>query len=331
MSHSFPCLKTRKKSFTLVVISLLVFALAFISISGCAQNNNAPKEATAASTTPTTNANPDALPELSNISLAEQPILYDFVDGSLGLHENFISLMDSTAYFIILAKGDSSPLYAAIHYGHQSDKEIKNLLPIFSSAPIKIELNDEETTSFKTGIETLVSTGDVTTLTEGDNTFYAIPYRVAFLKDSPLTDAIDFTSLLGKYTPGEFSLRIHDGMGIPTEIIRRECDLQAIKEATGLDFNDPFWDNVNYESRIKVHKSNDQSEYCIIRPIFKKLVAGYGEPLNMFAVNGMDLMMTVDALDRYLIENGYESIEQALTAQDYASEEEYNAKDCASI
>lgn len=325
-----PFSKTRKRLFVAVAGSLFIFMLAFIPFSGCTQSNSedAAKEASVATTA---DVNPDTLPELSDISLIEQPVLYDFVDGSLGLHESFISLMDSTAYVVILVKDDSSVLHVAMHYGHQSDNQLKNLLPIFSSAPMEVELNDEKMKSFKNGIEALVDAGDVASLTEGDNTFYAVPYAVAFLGDTPLDDTIDLKSLIGRYTPGKLSSRIYDGMGIPTEIIRAECDLQAIEEVSGLDFNDPFWDNVNYESRVKVHKANDQSEYCIISPIFKKLVAGYGEPLNMFTVNGMDLMMAVGALDQYLIENGYESIEQALASQDYASKEEYDARYGASI
>lgn len=273
--------------------------------------------------------NPYKLPELSSISLTQQPTLYDFVNGSLGLHEDLLSITTPTPYFTFIAKDGSSQLYVVMNYGHQSEQEMKNLLPILSSSPIRVDLNEVEFNGFINDIDLYDELGNINSVNEGDYTFYAIPYSVMMLDDS--FNMIDYDWIISKYEPGILSEEINNGMGIPTEIIRDKCDLQAIKNASNIDFNDTFWDNVNYNTNIKVYNRSDRTDYCVISPIYKPLVAGYGEPLYMFTVNGNDLMMTVENLNNYLIENGYESIDEALETKDYATSHEVEEKQDVNI
>lgn len=315
-------IKENKKVLTVLASSVVAILLVVI-IFNIINNNDDNQDVT--TEVPSSVVNPYKLPELGSISLTQQPILYDFVNGSLGLHEDLISMTTATPYFTFVSKDGSSQLYVVMNYGHQSDNEMKNLLPIFSSAPVRIDLNEIEFNSFVNNISAYTEAGGILSSEEDDYTFYAIPYSVIML-DNNAFDMIDSDWLLAKYDLGNLNEEIYAGMGIPTEIIREKCDIQAIKEACGIDFNDSFWDNVNYNSRIKVFNRSDKNDYCILTPIYKDLVAGYGDPLYMFMINGVNLMMTPESLNDYLLENGYESIDDALNNKVYATEKEYNDK-----
>lgn len=268
--------------------------------------------------------NPYSLPKVSDVSVTDSPILYDFVNGCVGLNEDIVPMVTTDSYFIIVSKEDSSRLFVVMNYGNQSEDEINNLLPVFSSSPIRVNLNEEQIKTFNNEVTELENSGSIKSYKEGDYTFYVIPYDVVILNSSSI-EVVDFKQLMNDKKPGDLATKISDGMGIPTEIIRGKCDVQRIKEISGIDFNDSFWDNVNYNAHIKVHKHSD-SDYCIISPIYKRLVAGYGDPINMFTVNGNDKMMTVDNLSDYLEHEGYESIEQALETKDYATQDEVDEK-----
>lgn len=302
------------------VIAAIVAACVIFNVVNGGKDNES-------DTTDATNGvvvNPYSLPGIDSVSMTDSPILYDFVSGCIGLNEDIVPMVTADSYFIVVSKEDSSRLFVVMNYGNQSEDEINNLLPVFSSSPIRVNLNEEQIKTFNNEVAELENGGDIKSYKEGDYTFYVIPYNIVLL-DSSNIEVIDFEQLMNDKKPGDLAIKISDGMGIPTEIIRSKCDVQRIKEISGIDFNDSFWDNVNYNAHVKVHKHSD-SEYCIISPIYKRLVAGYGDPINMFTVNGDDKMMTVENLSDYLEHEGYEPIDQALKTKDYATQDEVDEK-----
>ncbi|MEC4175051.1 hypothetical protein VIN30_01120 [Adlercreutzia sp. R7] len=302
------------------VTAAIVAACVIFNVVNGGKNNES-------DTTDATNevvVNPYSLPDIDSVSMTDSPILYDFVSGCVGLNEDIVPMVGIDSYFIIISKEDSSRLFVVMNYGNQSEDEINNLLPVFSSSPIRVNLNEEQFKTFNNEVAELENDGDIKSYKEGDYTFYVIPYSIVLL-DSSNIEVIDFKQLMNDKKPGDLAIKISDGMGIPTEIIRSKCDVQRIKEISGIDFNDSFWDNVNYNAHVKLHKRSG-SEYCIISPIYKRLVAGYGDPINMFTVNGDDKMMTVENLSDYLGHEGYEPIDQALKAKDYATQDEVDEK-----
>lgn len=302
-----------------VVVAIVAACVIFNVVNGDKGNESDITDATDEAV-----VNPYTLPKADDVSVTDSPILYDFVSGCVGLNEDIVPMVTTDSYFIIVSKEDSSRLFVVMNYGNQSEDEINNLLPVFSSSPIRVNLNEEQIKTFNNEVTELENSGDINSYKEGDYTFYVIPYDVVILNSSSI-EAIDFKQLMNDKKPGNLANKISDGMGIPTEIIRGKCDVRRIKEISGIDFNDSFWDDVNYNAHVKVHKHSD-SDYCIISPIYKRLVAGYGDPINMFTVNDNDKMMTVDNLSDYLEHEGYESIEQALETKDYATQDEVDKK-----
>lgn len=302
------------------VIAVIVAACVIFNVVNGSKDN----ESDITDATDEVVVNPYSLPKVDDVSATGSPILYDFVNGCIGLNEDIVPMVTTDSCFIIISKEDSSRLFAVMNYGNQSEDEINNLLPVFSSSPIRVNLSEEQIKTFNNEVTELENSGDIKSYKEGDYTFYVIPYDIVFL-DSSRIEVVDFKQLMNDKKPGDLANKISDGMGIPTEIIRSKCDVQRIKEISGIDFNDSFWDNVNYNAHVKVHKHSD-SDYCIISPIYKRLVAGYGDPINMFTVNGDDKMMTAENLSDYLEHEGYESIEQALKVKDYATQDEVDEK-----
>lgn len=315
-----------KKRITGACIALLIFLLAAFTLVGCGGNGQGSQAesgpAGSSAQAIVEDAGPFVLPDPNEVSSSQQPIMYDFVNGCLGLNDELVPMVGPVEEFVLAVKNGSDEVYVAMQYGGEGDYDIELFLPVFSSAPMLLDLDEADADSLKSALNALVDAGKATSVAEGTYTFYEVPYSVAFLDKSASLDMVDFEGLLGKYQVGEYKKRVEAGMGIPTEIIRAKCDLQAINEVSKIDFDDPFWDNVNYGSRIKVYKANGSSDYCILTPIHQKLVAGYGEPLYMFAVNGMSRNMTVEKLDQYLVEHGYESIDEAISSQNYATEDE---------
>lgn len=255
-----------------------------------------------------------SIPKKDSVNQADAPLTYDFVNGSLGLNEDYVNMIGE-AQCVFMTKSGSSKIYFSFKQGSEGDENsIKLYLPRFSKDPIQYYLKSEdEMSQFFNGLN---SDQNVKKITEGDYTFYVT--KISNISSLNNYYGVDVSWLINNSLPGEQAKAIDAGQGIPVNIIREKCDLEKIKEVSGIDFNDSFWDNVNYGANIKCFNVSDKSKYVILSPTKQSVVAGE-EMVYSFTVNGTTLPMSKDALSDYLSKAGYQTIDVALTNHSYAN------------
>lgn len=258
-----------------------------------------------------------ALPDTtSNISLADYPMLYDTVAGTLGLNEQNVSMVSNCGYYVFATKEDSSKIYFAYKVANEGDYGIDLYLPRFSTEPLEYNFKSESSRDqFFDGVN---SDSDIKRIDEGDYIFYIA--TSSSIDDSGELYGLDITWLVNNSLPGTAQNAIEAGQGYPTSVIRKVCNLDDIKSSSNIDFNDKFWDTVNYGAQIKCYY-HDKSKYVIISPTIQKVASGMDD-IYSFTVNGNTLPMDEESLNAYLTKNGYESIDTALTNHSYANQSE---------
>lgn len=258
-----------------------------------------------------------SLPKKDSINQANAPLTYDFINGSLGLSEDYATMIGE-AQCVFMTKSGSSKVYFSFKQGNEGDeRSIKFYMPRFSREPIQYYLKSEdEMSQFFSGLD---SDQNVEKVTEGDYTFYIVNLN----NISSLNDyyGVDISWLINNSLPGEQAKAVEAGQGIPVNIIREKCDLEKIKEVSGIDFNDSFWDDVNYNAQIKCFNVSDKSKYVVLSPTRQSVVAGE-EMVYSFTVNGTTLPMNKDGLNDYLSKAGYQTIDTALANHSYANQTE---------
>lgn len=264
----------------------------------------------------------------SDVSRSSSPMLYDFIIGGVGTYDNLVDLKnDKSPFIVVVTKTDSSKIYYSYNggYGQGDSINIINLLPSFSSEPEHYYLKTEEDT--KAFHDLLDSSESIikNSATEGDYQFYVIDYYELINNYNGKLGAVNFDDLLNDVQPGQLKRQLDNGYGYPTDIIRKCGDLDSIKEKTHYDFNDSFWDNVNYGEYIKSYKTDGSDDFVVITPMTVEVVAGTGTYSNTYAVNGNSTFYSTRDVDEYLTENGYQTVEEALKSADYANESEINS------
>ena len=257
------------------------------------------------------------LPAVDEVT-TDTPMLYDYVRGCLGMNTDYD--MISTSYYVFCTKEGSSKFYLATQIA-EGGASIEIYLPKFSTEPgAWYAANEEEKDAL---LEALESVAEKTV--EGDYIFYTINCSEVGYEDF---NASDFGGL---NLNNEFDLdkgytetEVEDGgQGYPTSLIREVCDLDAIYEYYNIDFNDSFWDTVNYGAKIKCYMRDDSTTYCVLQPIITKYVSD-GDFVYSFSVNGEVFPGDVDSIDEYLTEEGYQTTSQALSNMIYCSQTEYD-------
>lgn len=261
-----------------------------------------------------------SLPSADEVSV-ETPMLYDYVMGCLGANTDYD--MISSNYYVFATKEGSSKFYLSILLDGQGDETINTYLPKFSTEPAAWYASDGDEKD--TLLEALESVATKTT--EGEYIFYTIDTSEVGYEDFDASNFgglnlnTDFDTSTG-YTETEVT---DGGQGYPTSLIREKCDLDKIYELYNIDFNDSFWDSVNYGAKIKCYMRDDSSTYCVLQPTVIRYISD-GDFVNTFLVNGdYPVLGDVDTLDAYLIEEGYQTTSQALSNMVYCTQTEYDA------
>ncbi|MDR2672421.1 MAG: hypothetical protein LBC35_03870 [Coriobacteriales bacterium] len=272
---------------------------------------------------------PFNLPAINQVDLQEDPNLYDFLYGSLGWHTDIISL-ESDMCYAILVKDYSSVFYISSYMPVSGDIVSFKLMPLaFGSAPYKFSLDSEENKDrFYTLLETIEEKYNC-----GEYDLYILrsknesPNGIGFNENKfgPLSFAqVDVSNLsLAQQS-------IKQGLGYDTSLLREKFS-DNLLQFNKIDIFDPFWDNINFGSRIKVERIDETKatkaligDYCILSPAIIQIVYGEGatEPFYGFALNNFAANVDTESLNEYLVNMGFESIDQALANKKYASQEE---------
>lgn len=280
--------------------------------------------------------NPYNLPKLEEIDVATSPIMYDFVNGSLGINDDIVSVCGDISKYIIAAKEGSSRIYVTriqgMNNGSGFSESIKNYMPNFSGEPVRVNITSEEyLNNFMNGLESdsFKDGSGVKKYKEGDYTFYVVDYGNE--DNEGRVYGVDFATPLKEISLGNYEKTIENGRGISTDVIRKNCDLEQIKEMFNIDFNNEFWDTNNFMSNIKCFSNatddNGQRKYAVLSPIAVKMIAGSDEMIYTYSINGNELNMPIDSLDQFLSENGYETATEAVKNGVYATKIEANDVD----
>lgn len=267
------------------------------------------------------------LKHVSDISVTDTPNMYDFVNGSIGMNNPDIDMVTDNVY-VFVTKDDSSRFYVAKKPKFEGSNSIKQLLPFFSSEPIGFFFETDE--QIKDFVDTVSSEETTKKIEEDGFTFYVV--------DAGLIDAdthyhgFNVTWFNDNAQQGNMDKFANvNGHGYPTNIIRENCDLNAIKEAYGVDFNDDFWNSVNYGAQIKCYNTKNKDVYCVLTPSTVNLVAGSDVKINTFLVNGFNFNTDKDGVSSILTEAGYQTVDEAINYGAYATYDQVKSLEGKSI
>lgn len=271
----------------------------------------------------------------ANVTLST-PIMYDFVNGSLGLNEDYVDMVDGGKAFI--AVNDTRPDEASVFvaYLHQNPgdgayrKNIDRLLPMFSQAPYRYQFDNKEQKqqfldyvknyreNYADNSEIYEMVPETQVVKEGDYTFYIADYGVVEGNNRDLFDDRKLSR-----NKGAMQTAIDNGMGIPTYIIREKCDLEVLKScSTRTDFTHSFWDNNNYKERLKCYKKGSTTDYIVLSPDFTHETSSSKEWFPTYAMNGAVWSPggSLEQIDQMLADHGFESINETLSRGEYAKD-----------
>lgn len=180
-----------------------------------------------------------ALPNMSEIKVAETPLLYDFVFGCLDWHVPLgRDIIDSDLYIMrnVRAPGVLYTDWYPIQAGFS--------VPPLGSVIETVTLSERDTDNFSTVVAELPSQY---VLHEGDWEL------IIYAEDAAraLLDAGFSFRNAYKYTESRLPPFLAIGHGWPSEWLRREPYATALKGA-GIDINDVWWDLFNYRGEYKL-------------------------------------------------------------------------------
>ena len=264
----------------------------------------------------------DFVLENEDVNRATSPMLYDFMAGGVGTYDDLVSLRDGRPFVAIVTRDNSSKIYLSYNagYGQGFSTNVLALLPSFCSEPRYHYLKSEDEMR---GLHELLETSQVVSkrAVEGENHFYIIDFPRLQQDSAGRLGTLDINDLISKTQPGRLQRELENGHGYPTDIIRRCADVDNIKRVTHYDFDDPFWDRVNYGSYLKSYEM-DGSGFVILTPIVKETVAGSGTYVNTFSVDGVAIWDTIESLDRHLADSRHQGVEDTISQKSYALDSE---------
>lgn len=184
------------------------------------------------------------LPELDTVTVENNPLLYDFMNGCVGWHVNVFAPTGWEGSTVILRhKSTPDILYTDVY-------RIQDVptLPPNGSVIDRIELNVAQLEAYE---KVLDSSPSSYIFTEGDWELlvYGRENRDVLISSGLRLRVSDDTA---QGNPRPF---LEDGTGWPTEWLRREPYVSRIKENLGIDMTDSFWDIWNYKGEYELKKS----------------------------------------------------------------------------
>ena len=278
-----------KKNKLLVLIGCFLALTAIIGVIIFSKNNE--KEENIDRIISTT-----GLPSISEINVNDSPILYDFVNSSIGYKSDINSKDFGFYYVIALNKEDKENVFIEYYsYGE------KMTFPSLGTAPKKYSIEGLEE-SFK-DFFTKIDKNRI--YHEGDWTFiFVSQYNDNQMGQFDSCDAIgrwggiDFIKAFETIEIGKMQKTIESGVGWPTDWLRKEPYLTTMI-LEGYDMNDPFWTKYNINSS-KIYYTKSDEEIKV-----------YVDQLNSFKLkyNGEWVYLKEDQLKVFLKEQGVDEYE----------------------
>lgn len=251
------------------------------------------------------------LPDLSMINSDQNPIMYDFVNSSLTYKwndvlvrsDNNLTLLENLGMFyaVFYKNEDMSSIFIEnYNYGE------KITTPLLGTKPIEVKINNQQKESILKAIEE----GNISknriyneTFTSGNNDFDGNWTLLLISEDlngldepksSYVSNSMEIPTWCGipigeVKTQAKMGLMYNTiyekGMGFPTEWIKKEPYKSNMLEFSGINIEDPFWNNFNYMQKIhcksKVAKANDIDIQVVQLERFQVKINKKNEKLNM--------------------------------------------------
>lgn len=243
------------------------------------------------------------LPALEEIDPMTKPMLYDFVNGSLGWKYD----ADTTkfGYFYVLMfdnnKYPNQPFVSYYNYGETL------LLPITGTLPYKQFYGGDSLEEAKSKVD------KSRVFSEGDWTIYIISQYddKGLTSENTSENAFDYASSEGWWNnvdltsgsdqSGNMWHRIYDnGEGWPTSWVRKPEYVKPLSDY-GYDVENKFWDEFNIES-VVIYKRENNADNTLDTTLKVKVVQ-----IDLFelAVKGKTIQVNQDALNILLAADGW--------------------------
>lgn len=327
----------KKRNILIVSIVLSIFLVLIIAfvISNCSKPSNK-QESPVFFNTQTKSS---SLPNFWDVDVDSEPLMYDFLYGTINWHSNVLPPLTQVTGFMIAKDTEENRFY--VSYSTPSESEGSQWAPpLFANAPLELESLLETTDG--EGYTKDKFTNDLAayagTQKEGKWEFSWLWYDEIVALDAihgtqgwnnySNWQFVDLSPFIRNTEQSEIQKAIAAGQGIPTDYLRAK-EVANIKKS-GWDINDSFWNNVNYASHVKCKKIknveqpkdgyNITGDFVYLTPKYR--IIG-NTPVYFFTVNNLWDMHVADVLP----EHGYQSVDDALSNPTYLSQEEINKTD----
>lgn len=239
------------------------------------------------------------VPALQEVDYDKSPLLYDFLNSSLGYkwdHKVGDEFGDSF-YLLGMNKNYPDELYGSWYTVAE-----KLTFPIIGTYPVCINLNDNEIKSVN---DTLKKVDDNRKFDEGDWKFFIITDDSTNKNDpnyyntEHIWAGVKLNKLIIQETP-LMRKTIDGGLGWPTKWLRKDPYIDTMKNA-GYNMNDEFWDKYNIGQKLTyVSKDNpDQSVVISIEGLdyYKIDKDLHGNELILNTKKDLDIYLQVNNLE----------------------------------
>lgn len=217
----------------------------------------------------------NTLPSINNVNIETQPMLYDFMNGSLGKYydEDF----SDYGFFLALLYDESNPSFINTSYYSYGEGVV---FPILGTSVKTIEIDD---------IELFISNANKVdidrTFIEEQNTLYILPVDdnskdfnnyvvngewagITLMENEILEHGMEYQSIYVK------------GDGWSTEWCRKEPYSSYIEQFAYVDINNEFWDRYSYHS-VKEYVCEDFSiKVKVINNDYFEVIYSDGNKIN---------------------------------------------------
>ncbi len=245
----------------------------------------------------------------------EKNILGDFIYGTNGWHSDITYNTLSCEYIFMFQEGYEG-FYLATRRSRGGVMKLVIMIPAPSSAPVFYS-EEGKMSNIREELEDALSKERAKKITFEDYVFYSLDELKLFSEDREKYENFCGMNLfnwwLEIYQDSLITQDIKDGKGYPTQWIRDTVDVKRIKESTEIDFNHPFWDEVNFGSKFRSYR--DDGTYVVLKPT-RGIENNEGPPENTFTIDD-ELFATKKSVEEHLEKEGYESISTALAKENF--------------
>lgn len=307
-------IKNKNKKYIIIILILFVIIITVVLLNNILINSNNNNN----NSTNNMDKIYEELPKLDAVNCDKTPLLYDFVNSSIGYHfslEDDKTMTKMGSYYVIFYNNknikDTKTIY--IEYYTFGEKIIR---PILGSKPYKTILTNEQINNILSKIDEIKNYGKYTEENNYSAIFisryiYDIESNYSNINSEQFTNIICCDEIgrwngidFNNYSYSEHGLMYeniyNNGLGWPTDWLIKD-EWYDIMLKNGYDMNNDFWKRYNIES-FKIYKSDKTTAP-------NKELKIYVEQLNRFKFryNDNDIWIRVneDQLKEVLQTYGY--------------------------